>query len=38
MTMTNLPSELNDSAPSDSRHPQPRLPCPDGSALEDHNL
>ena len=36
--LMDLPSELNDSALSDSRHPQPRLPCPDGSALEDYNL
>jgi len=36
--MMDLTSELNDSALSDSRHPQPRLPRPDGSALEDYNL
>ena len=38
MTTTDLPPEVNDSALSDLKHPQPRLLCLDGSALGDYNL
>ena len=36
MTTTDLPLGLSDSALSDSRHPPPRLPCPDDSAHVDY--